>query len=73
MPGKTKDNDAPPSLTLEIKTSDGKVWGTVVAAAKEFKTGSVGYYAGEKVTNPKSGARYQMGVNIILIGSKGEA
>jgi len=49
------------------------VWGTVVAAAKEFKTGSVGFYAGEKVTNPKSGARYQMGVNIILIGSKGES
>ena len=73
MTGKTKDNDAPPSLTLEIKTSDGKVWGTVVASAKEFKTGSVGFYAGEKVTNPKSGARYQMGVNIILIGSKGES
>ena len=73
MPGKTRDNEAPPSLTLEIKTSDGKVWGTVVAAAKEFKTGSVGYYAGEKLTNPKSGARYQMGVNIILIGSKGES
>ncbi|HKR56507.1 MAG TPA: hypothetical protein VJS20_09410 [Gemmatimonadales bacterium] len=73
MPEKTKDSEAPPSLTLEIKTSDGKIWGTVVAAAKEFKTGSVGYYAGEKVTNPKSGARYQLGVNIILIGSKGEA
>ena len=73
MPGKTKDNDAPPSLTLEIKTSDGKLWGTVIAGAKEFKTGSVGFYAGEKVTNPKSGARYQLGVNIILIGSKGES
>jgi len=70
MAGQSKDNDAPPSLTLEIKTSDGKVWGTVIAAAKEFKTGSVGFYAGEKVTNPKSGARYQLGVNIILIGSK---
>ncbi|HKS17232.1 MAG TPA: hypothetical protein VJU16_07955 [Planctomycetota bacterium] len=73
MAEKTKDNDAPPSLTIEIKTSDGKVWGTVIAGAKEFKTGSVGFYAGEKVTNPKSGARYQVGLNIILIGSKGDA
>jgi hypothetical protein len=73
MAGKTKDNDAPPSLTIEIKTSDGKSWGTVIAGAKEFKTGSVGYYAGDKITNPKSGARYQLSLNIILIGSKGDA
>ena len=72
MAEKTKDVDAPPSLTIEIKTSDGKPWGTIIAGAKEFKTGSVGFYAGEKVTNPKSGARYQVGLNIILIGSKGE-
>ena len=71
MPDKARDQDAPPSLTIEIKTSDGKVWGTVIAGSKEFKTGSVGFYAGEKVTNPKSGARYQLGLNIILIGSKG--
>jgi hypothetical protein len=73
MAGKTTDGDAPPSLTIEVKTSDGKIWGTVIAGAKEFKTGSVGFYAGEKVTNPKSGARYQLGINIILIGSKGES
>jgi hypothetical protein len=73
MAGKTTDADAPPSLTIEIKTSDGKLWGTVIAGAKEFKTGSIGFYAGEKVTNPKSGARYQLGINIILIGSKGES
>ena len=72
MADKTRDAEAPQSLTIEIKTSDGKVWGSVIAGAKEFKTGSVGFYAGEKVTNPKSGARYQLGLNIILIGSKGE-
>lgn len=71
MTDKKRDPAAPPSLTLEIRTGDGQVWGTIVAAAKEFKTGSIGYYAGEKVTNPKSGERYQLGVNIILIGSKG--
>jgi hypothetical protein len=71
MAEKTKDAEAPKTLTLEIKTSDGAVWGTLVAEAREFKTGSVGFYAGGKVTNPKSGARYQAGANIILIGSKG--
>ena len=71
MNDKKRDVAAPQALILEIKTSDGQVWGTITAGAKEFKTGSVGFYAGEKVTNPKSGERYQVGVNIILIGSKG--
>lgn len=73
MADKTRDPEAPPSLTIEIKTTDGKVWGTLTAGAKEFKTGSVGFYGNGKVTNPKSGARYQLGLNIILIGSKKEA
>ena len=70
MADTTKDAEAPAALTIEIKTSSGEVWGTIVAGAKEFKTGSVGFYANGKVTNPKSGARYQVGMNIILIGSK---
>ncbi len=73
MADKVKDTDAPASLTLEFKTPTGEVWGTVVAGAKEFKTGSLGFYANGKVTNPKSGHRYQVGCNIILIGSKGDA
>jgi hypothetical protein len=47
------------------------VWATFTAGSKEFKTGSVGFYAGEKMTNPTSGERYQVGINITLIGSKG--
>ena len=43
------------------------------AAAKEFKTGSVGFYASGKVSNPQGGSTYQVGVNIVLIGSKGGA
>jgi hypothetical protein len=70
MTEKKRDSAAPTALILEVKTSDGEVWGTITASAKQFKTGSVGFYAGEKVTNPKSGERYQVGVNIILIGSK---
>ena len=71
MTEKTRDADAPTTITLELKTPTGEVWGTIVATGKEFKTGSVGYYANGKVINPKSGARYQVGANIILIGSKG--
>jgi hypothetical protein len=65
------DSDAPGALTLELRTPDGQVWGTLAAAGKEFKTGSVGFYANGKVTNPKSGRVYQVGANIILVGSKG--
>ena len=65
------DTDAPGALSLELRTPDGQVWGTLSAASKEFKTGSVGFYANGKVTNPKSGRVYQVGANIILVGSKG--
>lgn len=68
---KKTDSDAPGALTLELRTPDGHVWGTLTAASKEFKTGSVGFYANGKVTNPKSGRVYQVGANIILVGSKG--
>ena len=65
-----QDTDGPASLILEIKTATGESWGQIVASAKEFKTGSRGFYANGKVINPKSGSRYQLGANIILIGSK---
>lgn len=71
MPEKTKDTAAPATLTLEIRGAAGEAWGTLIASAKEFKTGSVGFYATGKVINPKSGAKYQLGANVILVGSKG--
>ena len=71
MAEKTKDTDAPPSITLEIRGPGGEAWGTIVASAKEFKTGSVGFYGSGKILNPKGGAKYQVGANIILVGSKG--
>jgi hypothetical protein len=70
MSEKVVDKEAPDSVTLEIRTPSGEVWGTLVAQGREFKTGSVGFYANGKVTNPKTGAKYQLGANIILIGSK---
>lgn len=67
---KTVDKEAPQALVLEFRTDTGEVWGTLRAEAREFKTGSVGFYANGKVKNPKSGLPYQVGTNIILIGSK---
>jgi hypothetical protein len=67
---KKVDNDAPPVLIIEFKTEAGEVWGQLRAEAREFKTGSLGFYANGKVKNPKNGFPYQVGTNIILVGSK---
>lgn len=64
------DNDAPGELLIEFKTTSGEVWGTLKADAKTFSTGSVGFYASGKVKNPKNGLPYQVGTNVILVGSK---
>lgn len=69
--GKKVDNEKPDFLMLEFKTPSGESWGSIKAEAKTFSTGSVGYYASGKVKNPKNGLPYQVGTNIILIGSKG--
>lgn len=62
--------DGPPAVLLEVRTPSGEVWGQIMAPAKEFKTGSLGYYANGKIIDPKTGTRYQVGCNIIMIGSK---
>lgn len=63
-------HEGPPAVLLEVRTPSGEVWGQIMAPAKEFKTGSLGYYANGKLIDPTTGARYQVGCNIILIGSK---
>jgi hypothetical protein len=65
-----RDPKAPRFLQISIRDSDGKEWNTLIASAKDFSTGSVGYYASDKVTNPESGERYQCGLSFTLIGSK---
>ena len=67
---KKTDPQAPPHLIIEIKTDDGKVWGTMTATPKQFTSGSIGYYANGKIENPLSRERYQIGANFTLIGSK---
>ena len=64
------DNDAPQLLVIEFRTESGEVWGSLRADAREFKTGSLGFYANGKIKNPKNGLPYQVGTNVILVGSK---
>jgi hypothetical protein len=66
-----RDEKAPASVVLIISDGNGLEWGRVYATPKEFSTGSVGYNASSKVQNPANPeARYQIGVNMTLIGSK---
>ena len=41
----------------------------IIASAREFKTGSKGYYASGKIALP-NGLRAQVSCNIVVIGSK---
>jgi hypothetical protein len=71
MPEPAKqDPKAPKFLEIIVKDSDDKVWSTLYAQAKNFSTGSVGYYVSDKATNPESAERYQCSLSFTLIGSK---
>jgi hypothetical protein len=65
-----RDPQAPKFLDITVKDSNGKVWSTIYAQAKDFSTGSVGYYASDKISNPESAERYQCSLSFTLIGSK---
>ena len=66
-----RDEKKPKHLIVTVKDSDGKEWGSYIATQKDFSTGSVGYNISEKVTNPENPeAKYQLGLNLTLIGSK---
>ncbi len=57
-------------LTIEIK-EDGKVVGMLVAEAKNFKTGSRGFFGMGKIAIEEK--RYQVQVQLVEIGSKPKA
>lgn len=57
-------------LKVAIKTDMGETLSTVELTPTQFKTGSRGYRASFKVQN---GARYQVSVNAVEIGSKPKA
>lgn len=55
-------------ITVTLSDSKGNT-STFVAQSHIFKSGAIGYYAGEKIDF--DGARYQVGLNITEIGTKG--
>lgn len=64
------DLEAPATLTFTLTDSQGRNWGVLVAEAKDFSTGSTGFFTTGKIINPASGAKYQAQVQAILAGSK---
>ena len=65
-----RDPKAPKFLEVTIKDSEGKTWATLYAHAKDFSTGSVGFFTSEKLVNPEGAERYQASMSFTLIGSK---
>ena len=55
-------------IIADLKTDSGQSLGQVAAPAKQFKTGSRGFYANTKLEI--DGKRYQVQVQIVEIGSK---
>jgi hypothetical protein len=55
-------------IIAELKTDDGRVLGTMALPAKDFKTGSKGFYANGKLE--LDGKRYQTQIQLVEIGSK---
>jgi hypothetical protein len=55
-------------IVAELKTSDGQVLSVMTLPAKDFKTGSKGYYANGKIEI--DGKRYQAQIQLVEIGSK---
>ena len=60
----------PEGASLRIVVDGAEI--TVPLNRKQFSTGSLGYHAQGKVDGA-DGRRYQMGVNLTLIGSKPKA
>jgi hypothetical protein len=74
LPQPAKQDDKAPEL-LEIIIKDklnGDILFTEFVKPKHFSTGSVGYNCSGKMTNPESGEKYQVSMNVTLIGSKPE-
>jgi hypothetical protein len=66
-----RDDKAPAALQIVVIGDNNQEWGRLYATAKDFSTGSWGFYANGKVANPANpDRRYQAGLNFTLIGSK---
>jgi hypothetical protein len=58
------------AIIAELKTEKGEPIATFTVAAKEFKTGSRGFYSSAKAEI--NGKRYQVQIQLVEIGSKAE-
>jgi hypothetical protein len=61
----------PNFIIAELKSENGQLLSVLTATPKEFKTGSRGYYANQKIEI--GGKRYQVQVQLVEIGSKTQA
>ena len=61
----------PSFIIAELKSDSGQVIGAMTIAQKEFKTGSKGFYANQKLEI--GGKRYQVQMQLVEIGSKPKA
>ena len=59
---------APNFIIAELKSDSGQMLGVLSVTLKEFKTGSRGFYANQKIEI--DGKRYQVQVQMVEIGSK---
>jgi hypothetical protein len=57
-------------VRLVVLGSDGEEMDRLLLSPKQFRTGSVGYWAGGKII--LDGERYQVSCSIVKIGSKTE-
>jgi len=55
-------------IEVLLKDGTGRLLGSLIAAEKQFKTGSRGFYANGKVEI--DGKRYQTQIQLVEIGSK---
>ena len=60
--------DTPNFLVAEIKSDNGQMLTVLSVMPKQFSTGSLGYYATQKVAI--GGKRYQVQIQLVEIGSK---
>jgi hypothetical protein len=58
----------PNFLIAEIKTDGNQLLAVLTVTPKEFKTGSRGFYANQKIEI--DGKRYQVQIQLVEIGSK---
>lgn len=59
---------APNFIIAELKTESSQLLSVLTVTPKEFKTGSRGFYANQKIEI--GGIRYQVQIQLVEIGSK---